>query len=951
MCKRVNAEIRKLALLHQDIYRLVVWPVIGIVFGALLWSGTLSRLSHEKEDIRVKAFKEATSLSSVYAQQLAWSLEKIDKIALHVKYDWEHSPGILHLEHHARAGLLPASDDFYVSVIDRNGNRLASTRSNALNGPDLATRSYFQAHKHAPFIGLLINEPVPGIRSGKALIRFTRRLNAADGSFDGIVVVSVEPGFFASFVEESNLNKSAFHAVRRSDGVSLASRAGREMGSSQGTLRSPLTFESDSGVMRVAGEHFIHGQARIVAWQKLTNYPVVALVGLSEDEIFAPYRKTERIHWEIAIAGSLLLLLVTITCIIISARKKLKKRQAEEVKKAYRLATDGAREGFYMVRPLYDRHGTIVDFVVEDCNECGASYYGTTRANLIGMTFARFSPSSYAQEVIALFCRAMETGFYEDEFRVPADSPLQVAWMHRRLVRSDDGLAVTLRDISDVKAHQEALARLANTDAVTALHNRHWLMHYLPAAVEQARSSNTMLALLFVDLDDFKNINDTLGHAAGDEMLQAAAMRLKSTIRPQDNVVRLGGDEFTVVMERIDSNDDVSSIAKHIVESLGQPFVLQDGSGHVVHASIGISLFPQHGNDGPALLKHADIAMYSAKANGKGHYRFYEPLLSDLLLARVTKEQALRRAIERDEFVLYYQPRVDTADGELRSMEALVRWNHPENGLISPNDFITIAEQTGLIVQLGKLVIKKACKQIMQWKAQNLPLVPVSVNVSSRQFNEGSLSAFITSCMAQYGIDASLIEIEITESCVIEDAPAVTAELAAIEALGLKLLVDDFGTGYSSLSQLQRLQVDVLKVDRAFTAQLGKGKEGKALFMAILSMAHVLGLQVVAEGVETMEQLRILQQLSCNEVQGYLISKPVPASEMAHLMLKRFLFPASASFDEHGKPSFSPPGRIASTASKSFTIVSDATAIQPTLARRRLNAPHCEAGNCLRYRG
>jgi diguanylate cyclase (GGDEF)-like protein len=401
-----------------------------------------------------------------------------------------------------------------------------------------------------------------------------------------------------------------------------------------------------------------------------------------------------------------------------------------------------------------------------------------------------------------------------------------------------------------------------------------------------------MLALLFVDLDDFKNINDTLGHAAGDELLQAVAARLQSMLRPQDNVVRLGGDEFTIILEQVASHADVARVADRIMKSLGAPFSLSGGSSHVVHASIGISVFPHDGNDGEALLKHADIAMYAAKTSGKGHYEFYQPHLSENLVVRLDREQALRTAIERDQFVLYYQPRVDTFSGQLRSMEALVRWRHPEAGIIAPHDFIPMAEDTGLIVPLGELVIRKACAQLAHWKAQHLPVVPVSINVSARQFGQGNLAALFAACMAAHAIDASLIEIEITESCMMGEDHTVTEELAALEALGIKLLVDDFGTGYSSLSQLQRLDLDVLKVDRAFTAQLCDGREGEALFMAILSMAHVLGMTVVAEGVETVDQLRVLQALSCNEVQGYFISPPVPADDIPALMAKRFLFPA-----------------------------------------------------------
>jgi EAL domain-containing protein (putative c-di-GMP-specific phosphodiesterase class I) len=282
--------------------------------------------------------------------------------------------------------------------------------------------------------------------------------------------------------------------------------------------------------------------------------------------------------------------------------------------------------------------------------------------------------------------------------------------------------------------------------------------------------------------------------------------------------------------------------------------------------------------------------MYAAKANGKGHFRFYQPQLSHSLVGRLEKERALREAIGRDEFELHYQPRVDTLSGRLRGMEALVRWRRPGAGLVPPLEFIPMAEQTGLIVPLGELVVRKACAQLAQWREQGLPVVPVSINVSARQFGQGGLARLFASCMAEHALEASLIEIEITESCMMGESQAVAEELAALEALGSKLLVDDFGTGYSSLSQLQRMDLDVLKVDRAFTAQLCEGGEGEALFRAILSMAHALDMSVVAEGVETSAQLRMLRELRCDEVQGYLVSRPLPADGMAALMRRGFVF-------------------------------------------------------------
>jgi EAL domain-containing protein (putative c-di-GMP-specific phosphodiesterase class I) len=306
-------------------------------------------------------------------------------------------------------------------------------------------------------------------------------------------------------------------------------------------------------------------------------------------------------------------------------------------------------------------------------------------------------------------------------------------------------------------------------------------------------------------------------------------------------------------------------------------------------------MYPRDGADAETLVRHSDIAMYVGKNDGKGQYRFFDPSLSTTLNSRARLKQHILEALEGDQFVLHYQPRVDARSGELLSMEALVRWHHPTLGIVAPGDFIPLAESTGLIVRIGEAVIDKACAQLAAWREAGVALVPVSINVSPKQFLRGGVQRQLRAAMARHRVPASLIEVEITESAMMGDQDDILAELAALRALGVKLHVDDFGTGYSSLSQLQRLKMDVLKVDRAFTNELARSKEGKVFFQAIVSMAHALGMSVVAEGVETAEQLAILRGLDCNEVQGYFIARPMPAHEMALLMTQRYLLEVVAA--------------------------------------------------------
>lgn len=876
--------------LRKNLFRILIWPLAAALLVGLLWGLTLSKIERDREAVRESALKHVTSLSRAYAAQLLHSIQQIDQITLNLKYDWEEAETVLDLEQQRTKGLYPESALLVASIIDTNGDiatssLISNTRSN------VADMEHFQIHQAGGAPGLLISRPDIGRRVPLPIVRFSRRLEKADGSFDGIAQVAVRPAYLTAFHDESVLGSGDFISVRFVDGALLATKTGAK--TDIAFYRTDPVFPTPTGVAAEPAEKFRDNQPRFVAWKKLDEYPLVALAALSKTDVFAAHNAMARDYRNIAIAGTLFALLFAAMGMLFSARLAWRRQQEEEVKSTYRLATDAANEGFYMIRPLYRQDGSIADFQLEDCNERGAAMLGFIRKKIIGRKATELIPESSQRELMSIYLRAAETGFHEDEIRVSPPSLLSATWIHRRVVRTGAGLAITLRDISEEKEHEQALANLANTDALTALPNRHWLTNFLPAAVQQAHERKAHLSILFIDLDNFKNINDSLGHDAGDELLKQAAVRLKASVRASDHVVRLGGDEFMIILEQVDVIDDVARVAKLVVKAISEPFVLGETGGNHVNASIGISMFPQDGKDCETLVKHADVAMYAAKAAGKGRYQFYQSHLSDSLLLKLNKEAALRQAIERDEFVIYYQPRVGAHSGKLSSMEALVRWNHPERGMVLPMEFIDIAEDTGLILKIGEQVIEKVCAQLALWKAQSLAIVPVSVNVSALQFKEGNISALLSNCIERYGIDASLIEIEITESTMLGRGKVVSDELQAIRALGVKLLIDDFGTGYSSLAQLQRLDVDVLKVDRAFTHSLHAGKEGEALFKAIVSMADALDICVVAEGVETVEQLKVLQKLSCDEIQGNFISRPVPANDMPPLMLKRFLFSSS----------------------------------------------------------
>lgn len=885
--RRFQAPLKsKLRLLRRHACSIVVWPLAGTCLCVALWFGVLTRIAEERDNVTKDALGSAAAHAASYAGQLERTLGQIDYLLLSLKYFWQETGGETKLEEQLQKGLVSSSAEFVVTVVNRDGYPVSSTMDIPRNLPGVADRDYFIHHRSNPSSGLIISEPFKGIRLKEPVILLSRRLETAGGGFDGIVVLAVRPKYLTGKTDQAILNRSDFIAVRRDDGAILTTDVPAGGSVSPEVFLKVSKFNAEQGLLRMAGEPSIDQQGHVVAWQKLKNFPIYSVVGLSEKRIYARFEERANELRLFAVAGSVVLFLLSALGAVFSVRLASRKHQAAQIKAAYRLATDEALEGFYMLLPHYDDKGEIVDFIIEDCNERGGQHVGSNRADLLGQRISRFYGDGFQDEVLPVYLEAMKKGFHESEIRITPQSAIQINWVYRRILRSGNGLAVILRDISESRAHQEALLRLANTDAVTALPNRHWLMNYLPAALEAARIRNGQVAILFVDLDDFKNINDTLGHAAGDQLLASAALRLKDVLRPQDSVVRLGGDEFTVILETVESESDVAVVAERVIRTLGEPFTLEDGAKHIVHASVGVSMFPRDGDDGQTLLKHADIAMYAVKGNGKRNYQFFQPEFSANLVARISKQRELQRAIERNEFELHYQPRVLANSGRLNSMEALVRWIHPERGMIAPNDFIPEAEESGLIVPLGELVIARACAQLAEWKERNLPVVPVSINVSPQQINKGSVSAALVSNMRQYGIEPWLVEIEITESGIVGKDNATASELAAIEELGIRLYVDDFGTGYSSLSQLRRLDMDGLKIDKSFTATLGKSPDDEAFFRAIVAMAHAIDMRVVAEGVETEEQLQILRMLQCDEVQGYLISKPVPAAEVPGLMRK-----------------------------------------------------------------
>ncbi len=438
------------------------------------------------------------------------------------------------------------------------------------------------------------------------------------------------------------------------------------------------------------------------------------------------------------------------------------------------------------------------------------------------------------------------------------------------------------RDVTQAHRAEERIRRLAHFDELTSLPNRTMFMHTLQRAFSLAQRRGKQFALFFIDLDRFKNINDSLGHEAGDRLLQDVARRLRHHLRESDTVARLGGDEFVVLVEDCADARELNAIAQNILNAVGRPYTLSGREYHVT-ASIGISTYPADGLDPASLLKNADIAMYLAKDGGKNNFQFYSPQQNAHSFERLALESALRHALERREFVLHYQPKIDIRSNRIVGVEALLRWNHPDLGVVAPNQFIPLAEETGLIVPIGRWVLRTACAQSAAWRSDGLPGVRIAVNLSARQFSDDALIADIGDAMAEAGLPPEGLELEITESMVMQNPERAVSTLSRLRDLGISVSIDDFGTGYSSLGYLKRFPIDNVKIDRSFIKDLPHDTDDAAITRAVIAMAQSLRIRVVAEGVETREQLEFLRAHECDECQGYFVSRPLPPSEFALL--------------------------------------------------------------------
>ncbi len=574
--------------------------------------------------------------------------------------------------------------------------------------------------------------------------------------------------------------------------------------------------------------------------------------------------------------------------------RKLAEEALKESEARYRAVVENAAEGMIIL----DASGRIAN-----TNSSAAHILGRNKDQLIGknpvdLGFTSVRENGTPWPIETRPARTtLRTGVPQSNVvlghRRPDGSLVWISMNTRPLSGSDgsppSGVVVSFTDITERRNFEEKLTYLAQNDTLTALPNRALLLDRLGQALTRATRRGTLVGVMLIDLDRFKEVNDSLGHSTGDTVLKEVATRIRRALRDSDTVARLGGDEFCVVLEDCDGRDKVSVAATKLQHVFEEP-IISDGREIFAAASIGLAVYPDDGGSIEDLVRHADTAMYDAKRDGGNSYRFYSHELHSKPPDQIGLGSALRRAVERNELMLRYQPQVDVRSGRPVGVEALLHWEHPELGVLPPKAFIHIAEETGLIVSVGEWVLKTACAEVKAWQQAGLPQLSVAVNLSARQFRDTQLVAKVAATLAVTGLGPRFLELEITESVIMSETGHTINVLAQLADLGVRVSIDDFGTGYSSLAYLKRFPVHKLKIDRSFVRDIHGDRDDAAIVQAIITLAKTMGLGVLAEGVETSEQLAFLANLGCDQYQGFYFSASLPATELLDLLRSKFWY-------------------------------------------------------------
>ncbi len=863
-----------------------------------LWSLVLLNIQSDRQIILDDALGKAHGYAEGFAENLQKSILQVDQLSQTLTQ--LHEAGVASDQiQQIYLGILPDLP-LHPLFLDENGiARFRRTSSPEII--DLSRSEFFRFHRDSPSRALRINPREIGVAAfaGQPIVRLTRRVNKPDGSFGGVVAITMLPRYLHAFSDDSNLSQHDFASVWIVDGDMLTNRTRGWGDRIFQHYRQPPNLPGESGARLESAEKFHDNGAHVVGWSRLKHYPLVAVVAFTSANVSAPLAAAERASYAGAVVASLLVLLIAWSNARSALRRQRASQRIEQAQARYRHAVDSVRDAIFVFAAC-PAPGMEGEFCVEDCNAQAARLVHVSRDTAVGRTLAELFAEPEANAMRQLLREAAREGEAQTELSLMRDGP--PTWLFNRAVRIDGSVALTLRDVTDLKIREQQVQSMALSDPLTLLHNRLWLNTYLPSALQLARAESRMMALVILDFDNFKLFNDAFGHKFGDELLVAVATTLRRVLPPSTQLARVGGDSFAVLVDPLAAASDIDSLVADMRAALNASDWPERASELVRKVSIGMALFPNDADDAIGLLKAAEIAVHAAGQDGGGLTRHYEHSMLEQRELRLWVESALPAAMQTGELALYYQPRVSMLTGQLRSFEALLRWQHPERGMLPPSKFIPVAEETGQIIALGAWAIREACAQLARWRAEGHRLVTVSVNVSAQQLRDASCRQLIADCLRDYALAPSLLATELTESTMVGDDPTMLAEIKALRAMGIELHIDDFGTGYSSLSQLQRVDIDALKVDQSFVRAINTTGSGRQLCEAVISIGKSLGATVVAEGVETDEQITELRAMGCDEIQGFRISPPVPASLAANMLEHPQLLDPAARDGRRGQP-------------------------------------------------
>ncbi|WP_342119994.1 bifunctional diguanylate cyclase/phosphodiesterase [Pseudoduganella sp. OTU4001] len=849
-------------------------PVFTVVLLAVVWATTLHFIDSEEAAARELAAESASELAATYEAQVARSINGIEQTLKVLKYSAERQGARGALPELQAHGLLPSGLVFIVSIVDANGDTVASNPpAQALN---VAHEDYFRFHQQQRSNYTYIAQAMRDQANQDWHLHFTRRLEDARGEFAGVAIVEVDPAYFTSGYERSRLGERGVLGLVGDDGVVRALRVGDRQ--SFGQRVDLAALQASPAVPLTAGWDSVR---RYTAVRQLAGLHLSALVGLCETEQMAAFAAQRRqLLWEAGVASAVLILLASMAWGFVwqGAKARRRVRRAQET---YAAASESNMDAFFVLRAIRNKDGAVVDFKFAAVNSRAEQLTGARRSELRAQTLCGWLPAARHNGMFERLTHVTLHGGVHQEEGPNLMPQFHADWLHWQVVGVEGGVVAIVRDISERKRAEERIYHMAHHDTLTGLPNRSLICDRLQQSIAHAERNGESVLVAFIDLDSFKLVNDTLGHNAGDELLKEVAGRMVGCVRREDTVGRFGGDEFVLVLPHLDDDPQVLvPLLNKILESVVEPISLE-GQKMQVSCSIGVAVYPRDGRDTDTLMMHADAAMYRAKESGKNNCQFYTHEMNAGLEEKLALTEGLRKALEEDQLSLVYQPKINLESGRMFGVEALLRWQHPQRGNIPPNQFIPLAEENGLIIQIGEWALREACRQARAWQDAGLPPLAVSVNVSARQFEDPRLVERVAAALQASGLHPQWLELEVTESMIMRDTAQSVARMRQLEAMGIALAIDDFGTGYSSLAALKSFPISRLKIDQSFIRDLAGSADDQAIACAIISLAHQLDMRVIAEGVETEQQCSFLQQHGCDEVQGYLYGRPVPPQQIA----------------------------------------------------------------------